>query len=474
MTCAHSYRSGVAVSTALVAKAVTPTVRAARNALTKLMEGNKRQKRVDDTLARIDEREQAIQREADLAAKQMGTHQSGSAAEDQSNNKLAPLNALEQPEFELHWNRPFKRKWLLMPQFQCFFELRGRVFCAVCQRNKVATKFSNSGKSITDSWYITQLKQHIGEPLPLGKENEITLMNEHQLAVYHETENKRASERLRTTRLNVLASIRSTLHIVIRLVYWLALENVAMLKLSSLFGLCVGLPGFTLGKLPQNYINSCRCREFVMAISAVIKGKLWDRILQSPYVAVMIDESTDVSTSENLIVYIAYVYNGRAHVTYVGIVHAPAVDAESLHDQLKEYLEQHGLDLSKVMCFCSDGASVMTGSQNGVGVRLQRSNPFMVLIHCIAHRLALCCADASVDMDYPENEESTLNEVSSHFNRSGKRTTALKELVKKFALGQTKIVKSGKTRWLSRAGYVAVVVKLYHVLVQVFSADTDN
>lgn len=77
-------------------------------------------------------------------------------------------------------------------------------------------------------------------------------------------------------------------------------------------------------------------------------------------------------------------------------------------------------------------------------------------------------------MDYPENEESPLNEISAYFNRSGKRTAALKELAAKFCLGQTKIVKSGKTRWLSRAGCVAVVVKLYYVLVQTFLEDKDN
>ena len=256
---------------------------------------------------------------------------------------------------------------------------------------------------------------------------------------------------------------------------WLAVENVAMLKLQSLFALCVGLPGANLGDLPNNYANSTRCREFVMALSNTLKGKLWEGILSSPYVAVAIDESTDITTSENLIIYITYIHKGRTHVSYVGLGHAPAVDAESIHHQLLEYLEDNGLDMSRVMCFCSDGASVMTGSQNGVGVRLQRSsNPFMLCIHCIAHRLALCCADTATDMDYPENEESTLNEVSAYFNRSGKRTSKLQALAKELKISQTKIVKSGKTRWLSRAGCVAVVIKLFSALVQVFTTDKNE
>jgi hypothetical protein len=277
----------------------------------------------------------------------------------------------------------------------------------------------------------TQLTQHVGKPIDPDKPVDHSQLNNHQKALFIEGEDAKGANKLRDSRLKVLDGFRATVAVLIRLVYWLAVENVAMLKLQSLFALCVGLPGANLGDLPNNYANSTRCREFVMALSNTLKGKLWEGILSSPYVAVAIDESTDISTSENLIIYITYIHNGRTHVSYVGLVHAPAVDAESIHHQLLEYLEDNGLDMSRVMCFCSDGASVMTGSQNGVGVRLQRSsNPFMLCIHCIAHRLALCCADTATDMDYPENEESTLNEVSAYFNRSGKRTSKLQALAK--------------------------------------------
>ena len=61
----------------------------------------------------------------------------------------------------------------------------------------------------------------------------------------------------------------------------------------------------------------------------------------------------------------------------------------------------------------------MTGCHSGVGVRLQECNPFLLCVHCIAHRLALCCADAAKNMDYPEEEEVTVNGISSYINRSG-------------------------------------------------------
>ena len=45
------------------------------------------------------------------------------------------------------------------------------------------------------------------------------------------------------------------------------------------------------------YVNATRCREFIMSLSTVLKGKLWRDILDSPFVSVLIDESTDISTS---------------------------------------------------------------------------------------------------------------------------------------------------------------------------------
>ena len=44
-----------------------------------------------------------------------------------------------------------------------------------------------------------------------------------------------------------------------------------------------------------------------------------------------------------MIVYIAYIYNGRTHVSYIGLLHALAVGAESIHNQVVEYLTDNGL-----------------------------------------------------------------------------------------------------------------------------------
>ena len=284
------------------------------------------------------------------------------------------------------------------------------------------------------------------------------------------------STALRSSRKRKLADMANSLMVIIHCVFWLSYECIASCKLRSLYHMITNPPGMSkLETVDQfTYVNATRCREFIMSLSTVLKGKLWRDILDSPFVSVLIDESTDISTSENMIIYLIYLKDGLAVVSYVGLVHVPAVDAESITETLLTFLTENGLDVSQVSAFCSDGASVMTGSKGGVAAKCKKQNPFMVSTHCIAHRLALCCSDAADDVDYPSNAEVVINEVSAYFNRSGKRTVALKDLADTFKISRTKIVKSGKTRWLSREGAVKVFLQLFIALVAVFVKDSSE
>ena len=99
-----------------------------------------------------------------------------------------------------------------------------------------------------------------------------------------------------------------------------------MLKLASLFAMVKSLPvvSSSFKSAPKNYANATRCREFAMALSQALAGRLWKDIKSSPFVSVLIDESTDISTSENMIIYLIYLKAGRAVATYVNLRHSNA------------------------------------------------------------------------------------------------------------------------------------------------------
>lgn len=56
---------------------------------------------------------------------------------------------------------------------------------------------------------------------------------------------------------------------------------------------------------------------------------------------------------------------------------------------------ENDLDLSGCLtATAADGAAVNFGKTNGVLTKLQESVPWMLKVHCVAHRLELCLKDA--------------------------------------------------------------------------------
>ena len=118
--------------------------------------------------------------------------------------------------------------------------------------------------------------------------------------------------------------------------------------------------------------------------------------------------------------------------------------------------------------FCSDGASVMTGSKNRVGTRLQKRSPIMLRSHCINHRLALACGDANDKVSFIAKAETILRQLWSWLEYP-KRCSAFVKTVQNYNnlnLPQTsskrlavKIQKTCRTRWLSTGQSVASVCK---------------
>ena len=82
--------------------------------------------------------------------------------------------------------------------------------------------------------------------------------------------------------------------------------------------------------------------------------------------------------------------------------------AGRIEEAIKAYVAEKELPLSKLMGFGSDGTAVMTGSVSGVATRLHRSNPYLVAIHCVAHRLALACSQVGEKVAYVKKFKKAL------------------------------------------------------------------
>ena len=107
------------------------------------------------------------------------------------------------------------------------------------------------------------------------------------------------------------------------------------------------------------------------------------------------------------------------------------------------------LVFNRLMGFGSDGASVMIGRRTGIATRLKQRNPYLVAIHCVAHRLALACSQAGESVQYVQKFKKSLTTLYWYFQASAVRTAGLKAVQELLDSPVLKIKEARDVRWLS-------------------------
>ena len=114
--------------------------------------------------------------------------------------------------------------------------------------------------------------------------------------------------------------------------------------------------------------------------------------------SILTDERTSSSGIACLIIYLRYTFNDFSNNIFVDLLELNATNASKIANQILNCLHRHGFSNSylsdNLLGFCSDGASVMTGSNNGVFTQLKQKFPRLVRWHCLNNRLELAVNDA--------------------------------------------------------------------------------
>src|SRR6185295_15937572 len=71
------------------------------------------------------------------------------------------------------------------------------------------------------------------------------------------------------------------------------------------------------------------------------------------------------------------------------------MDAETVSEALKKWLDDLGLDKASIVGQGYDGASNMSGVRNGVQARIKEVSPCADYLHCPNHKLNLAVTDAA-------------------------------------------------------------------------------
>ncbi|CAI7773502.1 unnamed protein product, partial [Closterium sp. NIES-53] len=127
-------------------------------------------------------------------------------------------------------------------------------------------------------------------------------------------------------------------------------------------------------------------QQMVHNISTYLTRVQMDHILASPFLGIQCNESTDRTRGKHMIVYLTFFKNRQIACEFFTLLTVERCDAGSLFEVLLNHLRSAAVDVSKIVGISTDGASVMTGKENGLVAHLREHVPPLCSCHCIAHR----------------------------------------------------------------------------------------
>ena len=111
-----------------------------------------------------------------------------------------------------------------------------------------------------------------------------------------------------------------------------------------------------------------------------------ERINESPWYTIQIDESTDVDNKATMLVFVQYIFQEDIHEGMLCALLLPTnTIAAELFKSLNDYISGK-LNWSFCVSICMDGAVVMAGQLSGFTNRVKGVTTECESMHCVIHR----------------------------------------------------------------------------------------
>ena len=137
----------------------------------------------------------------------------------------------------------------------------------------------------------------------------------------------------------------------------------------------------------------------IIEVSDDIEQQLLERIKSSPYSAILMDESTDVSNAALLLVFVKYCADGNIHDDLLCCKELPTrTTANEVMHCLDEHFTNKSIDWKNCVGVCTDGAATMTGVHRGVVKQIQEKATHAKWTHCFLHRQNLATRQMSPEL----------------------------------------------------------------------------
>ena len=196
---------------------------------------------------------------------------------------------------------------------------------------------------------------------------------------------------------------------------------------------------------------------------------------QSKYFTIMIDEATDVSNSEQVVIVLRWVDEDLSvQEGFIGLYKTESTNAATLVSLIKDVLLRCNLSISMCRGQCYDGASVMTGVKSGVLTLITKEESRAVFTHCYGHSLNLAMNDIVKRSKLMKSALDVVMEISKLIKKSPKRDAIFQKLKDSISHDTPGFRVLCPTRWTVKASSLQSIIDHYQVLLGVWEESLES
>lgn len=119
------------------------------------------------------------------------------------------------------------------------------------------------------------------------------------------------------------------------------------------------------------YTSERHVQDLVILFGDEIWDKHRQEILASPFYSVVVDETTDITTTLELIIYLRYICDGKSKTVLATLISISDGKADAIKSAICKFLKENNIPLKNMVAFGSHGAAVMVDNKKVVAAQLR-------------------------------------------------------------------------------------------------------
>ena len=183
-------------------------------------------------------------------------------------------------------------------------------------------------------------------------------------------------------------------------------------------------------------------------MSEDVKKQVVNEIKASPMFSFQVDESTDVSSCAQLLVFVRYIRSGdiKEEFLFCSELDTTTTSADIMK-KIKTFFEATGLQWKDVCGFCTDGVPAMLSSRSGFVKKAKELAPEAEGTHCFIPRYALASKTLPTEL---KNVLDLVVKIANFIKAGSLNTHQFKELCKDMNATLETLLFHTSVRWLSK------------------------